>query len=80
MVDRRKQEVLGARDARLRYARPRATNPTYGSVTLIVMDEPRKKEFYVMCLATGVSRLRLIRAQRLYINDIARQSFWAAGN
>jgi hypothetical protein len=70
MVDRRKQEVLGARNAGLRYARLRATNPTYGAVTLIVMDELREEEFYAMCLATAISGLRLIRAQRLYISEI----------
>jgi hypothetical protein len=70
MVDRRKQEILGVRDAGLRYARPRATNPTYGAVTLIVMDEPRKEEFYVMCLATAISGPQLLRAQRLYISEI----------
>src|SRR5262249_36230594 len=31
-----------------RYARLRATSPTYGSVTLIVVEEPGKEQFYVM--------------------------------
>src|SRR5262249_5912732 len=34
----------------VRYARLRATSPTYGVVTIIVVSEPRKEPFYVMCL------------------------------
>jgi hypothetical protein len=44
------------------YARMRATSPTYGAVTLIVVGEPRKEQFYVMCLETAISGPRLIRA------------------
>jgi len=46
----------------VRYARLRATSPTYGAVTLIVISEPREEQFYVMCLATAISGPRLIRA------------------
>jgi hypothetical protein len=46
----------------MRYARLRATSPTYGAVTLIVVDEPKVKQFYVMCLNTDISGPRLIRA------------------
>jgi hypothetical protein len=46
----------------VRYARLRATSPTYGAVTLIVVSEPRKEQFYVMCLDTAISGPRLIRA------------------
>src|SRR5262249_37515083 len=46
----------------VRYARLRATSPTYGTVTLIVVSEPRKEQFYVMCLATAINGPRLIRA------------------
>ena len=46
----------------VRYARLRATSPTYGAVTLIVVEEPREEQFYVMCLATAISGPRLIRA------------------
>jgi DDE superfamily endonuclease len=46
----------------VRYARLWATSPTYGSVTLIVIDEPREEQFYVMCLNTAISGPRLIRA------------------
>jgi hypothetical protein len=46
----------------VRYARLRATSPTYGAVTLIVVSEPREEQFYVMCLDTDISGPRLIRA------------------
>jgi hypothetical protein len=46
----------------VRYARRRATRPTYGAVTLIVIDEPREAQCYVMCLETAISGPRLIRA------------------
>ena len=46
----------------MRYARLRATSPTYGAVTLIVVAEPRAEQFYVMCLETDISSPRLIRA------------------
>ena len=36
----------------VRYARLRATSPTYGAVTLIVVDEHGEEQFYVMCLET----------------------------
>jgi hypothetical protein len=45
-----------------RYARLRATSPTYGAVTLIVVSEPGEEQFYVMCLNTAISGPRLIRA------------------
>jgi len=32
-----------------------------GSVTLIVVEEPGKEQFYVMCLDTAISGPRLIR-------------------
>ena len=46
----------------MRYARLRATSPTYGAVTLLVVSEPREEQFYVMCLDTAISGPRLIRA------------------
>jgi hypothetical protein len=46
----------------VRYARLRATSPTYGAVTIIVVREPREEQFYVMCLDTAISGPRLIRA------------------
>jgi hypothetical protein len=44
------------------YARLWATSPTYGAVTLIVVEEPGEDQFYVMCLETDISSPRLIRA------------------
>ena len=46
----------------MRYARLRATSPTYGAVTLIVVKEPKEEQFYIMCLETALSGPRLIRA------------------
>jgi hypothetical protein len=46
----------------MRYARLRATSPTYGAVTIIVVSELREEQFYVMCLDTTISAPRLIRA------------------
>jgi hypothetical protein len=46
----------------VRYARLRATSPTYGAVTLIVVEEHGEDQFYVMCLETAISAPRLIRA------------------
>jgi hypothetical protein len=48
--------------AGVRYARLRATSPTYGTVTLIVVSETSEEQFYVMCLETDISGPRLIRA------------------
>jgi hypothetical protein len=44
----------------VRYARLRATSPTYGAVTLIVVSAPREEQFYVMCLDTTISGPRRI--------------------
>ena len=46
----------------MRYVRLRATSPTYGAVTLIVVSAPKEEQFYVMCLETAISGPRLIRA------------------
>jgi hypothetical protein len=46
----------------VRYARLRATSPTYGAVIIIIVDEPKDEQFYVMCLDTAISGPRLIRA------------------
>jgi hypothetical protein len=46
----------------VRYVRLRATSPTYGAVTLIVVSEPKEEQFYLMCLDTAISGPRLIRA------------------
>src|SRR6266498_995035 len=44
------------------YARLRATSPTYGAATLIVVEEPGEEQFYLMCLETAISGPRLLRA------------------
>jgi DDE superfamily endonuclease len=46
----------------MHYARLRATSPTYGTVTLIVVDAPGEEQFYVLCLDTAISGPRLIQA------------------
>ena len=46
----------------VRYVRLRATSPTYGTVTVIIVEEPGKEQCYVMCLDTAISGPRLIRA------------------
>jgi hypothetical protein len=46
----------------MRHVRLRATSPTYGVVTIIVVSKPKEKQFYVMCLETPISARRLIRA------------------
>ena len=46
----------------VRYARLRAMSPTYGAVTLSVVEESGEEQFYVMCLDTAISGPRLIRA------------------
>jgi hypothetical protein len=46
----------------LRYARLRATSPTYGAMTLIIVHESREEQFYVMGFDTAISGPRLIRA------------------
>jgi len=46
----------------VRYARLRATSPTYGAVTIIIVKEPRADQYYVMCLETDISAPRLMRA------------------
>jgi hypothetical protein len=45
----------------VRYARLRATSPTYGAVTLIVVEGSGEEQFYVMCLDSTISGPRLIR-------------------
>jgi len=51
-------------EARVRYARLRATSPTYGPVTVVIVDEPGEDHFYLLCLATSVNAPRLIRLWR----------------
>ena len=51
-------------EPRVRYARLRATSPTYGVVTVILVDEPGQDRFYLLCLATSLSGPQLIRRWR----------------
>ena len=46
------------------YVRLRATSPTYGQVTLVIVDEPSQDRFYLLCLATALSAPQLIRRWR----------------
>ena len=48
----------------VRYVRLRATNPTYGQVTVVVVDEPGQDRFYLVCLETERSAPQLIRRWR----------------
>jgi hypothetical protein len=51
-------------EPRVRYARLTATSPTYGTVTLVVVDEPGQDRFYLLCLETTLSAPQLIRRWR----------------
>jgi hypothetical protein len=43
------------------YVRLRATSPTYGKVTLVIVDEPGQDRFYLRCLETTLSAPQVIR-------------------
>ena len=51
-------------EPRVRYVRLRATSPTYGAVTVVIVDEPRQDRFYLLCLETPLSGPQLIRRWR----------------
>lgn len=44
--------------------RLRATSPTYGQVTLVIVDEPGQDRFYLLCVETSLSAPQLIRRWR----------------
>jgi hypothetical protein len=46
----------------VRYVRLRATSPTYGTVTIIIVHEPGVELYYLLCLETDISGPQLIRA------------------
>ncbi len=48
----------------VRYVRLRATSPTYGQVTVVIVDEPGQDRFYLLCLETERSTPQLIRRWR----------------
>jgi hypothetical protein len=45
----------------VRYVRLRAISPTYGAVTVVMVDAQRQDRFYVLCLDTALSGPQLIR-------------------
>ena len=51
-------------EPRVRYARLRATSPTYGEVTVVIVDEPGQDRFYLLCMQTTLSAPQLIRRWR----------------
>ncbi len=51
-------------EPRVRYARLRATSPTYGQVTVVIVDEPDQDRFYLLCRETERSAPQLIRRWR----------------
>lgn len=51
-------------EPRVRYRRLNATSPTYGPVTVVVVDEPGQDRFYLLCLATSLSAPQIIRRWR----------------
>jgi hypothetical protein len=57
-----------------RYARLRAMSPTYGAVTLLLVDKPREDRFYLFCLASDIPATRLLRlwSRRHLIEQVFR--------
>ena len=51
-------------EPRVRYGRLRATSPTYGDVTVVIIDEPGQDRFSLLCLETTLSAPQLIRRWR----------------
>ena len=51
-------------EPRVSYVRLRATSPTYGEVTIVIVDEPGQDRFYLLCRATALSAPQLIRRWR----------------
>lgn len=51
-------------EPRVRYVHLRATSPTYGQVTVVIVDEPGQDRFYLLCLETARSAPQLIRRWR----------------
>src|SRR6266571_6451477 len=45
-----------------RYVRLRAKSPTYGAVTVIIVDKPADDRIYLFCQATEIQVTRLLRA------------------
>jgi Transposase DDE domain len=51
-------------EAGVRYVRLQATSPTYGPVTVLIVDEPGQARFSLLCLETERSAPQLIRRWR----------------
>jgi hypothetical protein len=51
-------------EPRVRYGHVRATSPTYGQVTVVMVDEPGQERFSWLCLETERSAPQLIRRWR----------------
>jgi DDE superfamily endonuclease len=66
------RQSLNAPDCR--YARLRATSPTYGEVTLILVDKPGEDRFYLLCIASPIPATRLLRlwSRRHWIEQVFR--------
>jgi DDE superfamily endonuclease len=66
------RQSLNAPDCR--YARLGAKSPTYGEVTVILVDKPGEERFYLFCLASPVPAPRLLRAwsRRHLIEEVFR--------
>ena len=66
------RQSLNAPDCR--YARLWAKSPTYGQVTLIIVDKPGEDRFYLLCFATPLQATRLLRlwSRRHWIAQVFR--------
>lgn len=51
-------------EARVRYVRVQAKSPTYGAVTVVMVDEPGQDRCYLLCLETTRSGPVLIQRWR----------------
>jgi hypothetical protein len=56
---RESEQVPGSR-----YVRLTATSPTYGRGTVVLVDQPGRDRYYLLCQETSMSAPRLIRAWR----------------
>jgi hypothetical protein len=66
------RQSLNAPDCR--YARLWAKSPTYGAVTVLIVDKPNEDRFYLFCFATPLQATRLLRvwARRHWIEQVFR--------
>jgi hypothetical protein len=51
-------------EPRVRSVRLRATSPTYGKVTVVIVDEPGQARFSLLCVETPLSAPQLLRRWR----------------